>query len=94
MLPTLKKLGSILVSACMYIHCSTDLKEHRTIFSYIAVLNTPKFTLKTINNDPECPLLLYNLNNASKSLTSRNLIQEMSCPSPWNIFAFFENIEV
>ena len=31
---------------------------------------------------PECPLLLHHLNNASKSLTTRNLIQKMSCPSP------------
>ena len=30
---------------------------------------------------PECPLLLHHL-NASKSLTTRNLIQKMSCPSP------------
>ena len=62
------------------IHCSKDLKERRTIFPYIAALNTPKFKphLKAIQNDPKCPLLLHHLTNASKVLTTRNFIQEMS----------------
>ena len=62
----------------IYIHCSKDLKEHRTIFSYIEVLNTPSLLLhlKAINNDPECPLLLHHLINSSKSLNTRNLIQK------------------
>ena len=62
----------------IYIHCSKDLKEHRTSFSYIAVLNTPSLLphSKAINYDPECPLPLHHLNNSSKSLTTRNLIQK------------------
>ena len=66
------------------------------MFLYIAVLNTPKFNphSKAIHNDPECPLFLYHLKNASKSLTSRTLIQELSYTSPWNTFCIFENIKV
>ena len=62
------------------------------------MLNTSMFKphLLAVLNDQECPLLLHHLNNASMSLTTRNLIHEMSCQSPWNIFAyfFFENHEV
>ena len=78
------------------IHCSKDSKEHCTVFPYIAVLNTPKFTpspnLKAVHNDPECLLLFYHLNNASKSQNLRNLMQELSCPSPWNICLHFLKI--
>ena len=42
--------------------------------------------LNAINNNPECPLHLHHLDNVSKSLTTGNLIKEMSFPSPWNIF--------
>ena len=40
---------------------------------------------------PECPFLLHHFNNASRSLTTSHLIQEMSCPSPSprNICCFF-----
>ena len=52
----------------------TSLKEHHTVFSYIAVLNTPKLNshLKAIHNDPECPLLLHHLNNVYKKFGTKN----------------------
>ena len=36
-----------------HIHCSKELKEHLTVFPYIAVLNTPKFNpnFKAVNNN-------------------------------------------
>ena len=83
----------------MGIHCSKDLKERRTIFPCIAVLNTPMFNLhlKAIQNDLECPPLLHHLNYASKSLTTRNLIQEMSCQRPKAILVknkFCQKLEI
>ena len=73
------------------IHCPKDLKEHLTIFPYNTMLNTSMLNphLKAIHNDQECPLLLGPLNNVSKSLTTRHLIHEMSCPSAWNMFLYF-----
>ena len=77
-------------------HCTisvnTLLKRFKgtpNYFPYIAVLNTRKFSphIKAIQNDPECPLLLHHLNNASKSLTTRILIPRMSCPRPEAILA-------
>ena len=57
-----------------FFDCSKDLKEHCTIVPFIAVLNIPCVSpnLKAIHNDPECPLVLRHLNNASKSLTTRH----------------------
>ena len=48
----------------------------------------PKFKLhlKASHTDQECPLLLCHFNSALKSLTTSNLIQEISYQSPWNIF--------
>ena len=81
--------------ACI-LHCSKELKEHLTVFPYISKLNTPKFNSQFKSNEQQlkCSLLLHHLNNASKSLTTRNFIQKKSCPSPWNIFGIFENPEV
>ena len=53
-------------------------------FPYIAVLTAQSLIphFKATQNDSECLLLLHHLKITLKSLTTRNLIQEMSCPRP------------
>ena len=75
----------------LYNHCSEYLKEHLILFSKQKSVEHSKFDthLKANHKDPECPVLLHHLNSASKSLTMRHLIHEMSCQSHWNMFLKF-----
>ena len=66
-------------------------------FPYITVLNTGTFNphLKAIHNDPECPLLLYYLNNVSKITDFKKFDKGNVFPkSMKHFFAFLENNEV
>ena len=74
------------------IHCSKDLKEHSTIFPYIAVLNIACFNphLKAIDRDPECPLILHYSNNAYNKFDTESVLPK----SMDNMFALFENNKV
>ena len=67
-----------------FIYTAQKIQRNTILFfSIYHSVKHPKFKphLKTIQNNPEYLLLLHHLNNASKSLTTRNLIQEMSFKS-------------
>ena len=65
-------------------------------YPYKAMLDTCMFNpnLKAILNGKECPILLHHLKNASKALATIFSIQELSCPSPGNIFVILGNHEL